>query len=186
VTKLATGRQAVAGASEALEAIGGLGYIESTGLPELLRDAQVLPIWEGTTNVLALEAIRAIHRTNALEPFLLEVRTLASSARHSSLLEPSRTALSAADRAEEWWRAAQGRGAFTLEAHARRFALTLARTLALALLVDQAQWAIDEEHDGRTAEAARRFADRGVDLLLSTDSQQEATRALALDEPLTR
>ena len=44
-------------ASEALEAFGGAGYVEDTGLPTLLRDAQVLPIWEGTTNVLALDAL---------------------------------------------------------------------------------------------------------------------------------
>jgi alkylation response protein AidB-like acyl-CoA dehydrogenase len=183
-TKLATGRQAVAGTSEALEAIGGLGYIESTGLPELLRDAQVLPIWEGTTNVLALEVFRAIHRTGALEPYLVELRARAASARHASLLAPARVAVAAAERAEAWWGEAQRRGAFAFEAHARRFALTLARTMALALLVDQAQWAIDEEQDGQIAEAARRFADRGVDLLSSTDSEEGATRALALDGPL--
>ncbi len=60
LAKLTTGRQAVAVASEALECFGGAGYIEDTGLPRLLRDAQVLPIWEGTTNVLALDALRAL------------------------------------------------------------------------------------------------------------------------------
>ncbi|HEV3470850.1 MAG TPA: acyl-CoA dehydrogenase family protein, partial [Pyrinomonadaceae bacterium] len=58
--KLTTARQAVAAASEVLEAFGGAGYVEDTGLPVLLRDAQVLPIWEGTTNVLALDALRAL------------------------------------------------------------------------------------------------------------------------------
>src|SRR5262245_3516810 len=58
--KLTTAKQAVAVASEALEAFGGAGYVEDTGLPVLLRDAQVLPIWEGTTNVLALDALRAL------------------------------------------------------------------------------------------------------------------------------
>src|SRR5690606_10490992 len=53
IAKLTTGRQAVAVASEVLEAHGGAGYIEDTGLPLLLRDSQVFPIWEGTTNVLA-------------------------------------------------------------------------------------------------------------------------------------
>jgi alkylation response protein AidB-like acyl-CoA dehydrogenase len=48
--KLTTGKQVVAVVSEALEAFGGAGYVEDTGLPMLLRDAQVLPIWEGTTN----------------------------------------------------------------------------------------------------------------------------------------
>src|SRR5918911_36027 len=60
VMKLVTGKQAVMVTSEALEAFGGAGYVEDTGLPVLLRDAQVLPIWEGTTNVLSLDALRAL------------------------------------------------------------------------------------------------------------------------------
>ncbi|HKR00782.1 MAG TPA: acyl-CoA dehydrogenase family protein, partial [Pyrinomonadaceae bacterium] len=60
VMKLTTGKQAVAVTSEVLEAFGGAGYVEDTGLPVLLRDGQVLPIWEGTTNVLSLDALRAI------------------------------------------------------------------------------------------------------------------------------
>ena len=51
VMKLTTAKQAVAVASEVLESFGGAGYVEDTGLPVLLRDSQVLPIWEGTTNV---------------------------------------------------------------------------------------------------------------------------------------
>jgi len=37
-----------------------MGFIERTGLPNLLRDAQVLSIWEGTTNVLCGDFVRAI------------------------------------------------------------------------------------------------------------------------------
>ena len=48
----------VAVLSEIVESFGGAGYVEDTGLPLLLRDAQVLPIWEGTTNVLALDTLR--------------------------------------------------------------------------------------------------------------------------------
>jgi hypothetical protein len=51
IGKLTTGKQGVAVASEALESFGGAGYVNDTGLPKLLADAQVLPIWEGTTNV---------------------------------------------------------------------------------------------------------------------------------------
>ncbi|HMI44326.1 MAG TPA: acyl-CoA dehydrogenase family protein, partial [Gemmatimonadaceae bacterium] len=53
VVKLYTAKQAIAVASEALEAFGGAGYVEDTGIPRLLRDAQVLSIWEGTTNILS-------------------------------------------------------------------------------------------------------------------------------------
>src|SRR5512141_604029 len=57
LTKLVTGKQAVAAVTEVIESFGGAGYIEDTGLPQLLRDTHVLPIWEGTTNVLALDAL---------------------------------------------------------------------------------------------------------------------------------
>nr|MDQ3036790.1 acyl-CoA dehydrogenase family protein [Myxococcota bacterium] len=60
IAKLTTGKQGVAAASEVLECFGGAGYIEDTGLPVLLRDAQVLSIWEGTTNVLSLDTLRAL------------------------------------------------------------------------------------------------------------------------------
>ena len=61
LAKLTTARQAVAGASETLEAFGGAGYVEDTGLPSFSATPQVLSIWEGTTNVLALDAL-ARHR----------------------------------------------------------------------------------------------------------------------------
>src|SRR6185503_3538699 len=65
IAKLVTGKQAVAVASEVLECFGGAGYVEDTGLPRLLRDAQVLPIWEGTTNVLAYDVLRALGKNPA-------------------------------------------------------------------------------------------------------------------------
>ena len=63
VAKAFTAKKAVANISEGLECFGGQGYIEDTGLPSMLRDAQVLPIWEGTTNVMALDVVRAIMKT---------------------------------------------------------------------------------------------------------------------------
>ena len=70
LAKLATGRLAVSSASEYVESFGGAGYVEDTGVPRLLRDAQVLPIWEGTTNVLALDVLRALAREDAGAPLL--------------------------------------------------------------------------------------------------------------------
>jgi hypothetical protein len=183
VAKLLTARQAVAGASEVLEAFGGAGYVEDTGLPELLRDAQVLSIWEGTTNVLSLEAFRAVERADALAPFAAEVRARAGAARDARLAEPARRAREAAEHAERWWAGAAARGGAATEAGARRFALSLGRALALALLVEQAQWDLDHDGDARSAEAARRFARAGVDLLSDEAGEAAATARLALDEP---
>ena len=102
VAKLYTAKQAVTVASEALESFGGAGYIEDTGLPRLLRDAQVLPIWEGTTNVLSLDVWRAIARTDALAPWLGDVRASMSVVKLPSLTAAVAQVRRAADRIERY------------------------------------------------------------------------------------
>ncbi|MEW6730289.1 MAG: acyl-CoA dehydrogenase family protein [Acidobacteriota bacterium] len=72
--KYYTARQAVWAASEAMEVLGGNGYIEEFVTARLLRDAQVLPIWEGTTNILTLDAVRAMTKEEAHEPLLAAIR----------------------------------------------------------------------------------------------------------------
>jgi putative acyl-CoA dehydrogenase len=58
--KLFTGKEVLKVLSECLEGFGGMGFIEGTMLPTMFRDAQVLSIWEGTTNVLCSDFVRAI------------------------------------------------------------------------------------------------------------------------------
>jgi acyl-CoA dehydrogenase len=74
MAKYYTGRLAVQTASEAIEVLGGNGYIEEFVTSRLLRDAQVLPIWEGTTNILVLDAVRAMSKEEALTA-LMEANT---------------------------------------------------------------------------------------------------------------
>ena len=79
LVKLYTAKVAVAYASEAIEAFGGQGYMEDTGIPRLLRDAQVLPIWEGTTNVLSLDALRVLAKNpDVAESYADELERLGS------------------------------------------------------------------------------------------------------------
>src|SRR5262249_10155811 len=59
IAKLHTAKLAVWSASECMELVGGNGYIEDFPMARLLRDAQVLPIWEGTTNILTLDVLRS-------------------------------------------------------------------------------------------------------------------------------
>jgi acyl-CoA dehydrogenase len=229
VMKLTTGKQAVQVLSEVVEAFGGAGYVEDTGLPQLLRDSQVLPIWEGTTNVLSLDTLRALSlgprapapamgaarehiktgsrsdrvevtqagmsqreeggglapahdRTDttsniqnqanigspsvspAFQAFKSAVSNCLSEAGDSRLFDPTRIARSALDHAESWL--TQVKDQTALEAGARRFAMTLGRTMELALLIKHAQWSQDHEADGRATAAARRFANSGIDLLV--------------------
>ncbi|MEW2529833.1 acyl-CoA dehydrogenase family protein [Streptomyces sp. NPDC047071] len=60
--------------AEALECLGGNGYVEDSGLPRLLRESPLNSIWEGSGNVQALDVLRALQREPlALNAFLEEV-----------------------------------------------------------------------------------------------------------------
>lgn len=189
VMKLTTGKQAVLVLSEVIEAFGGAGYVEDTGLPQLLRDAQVLPIWEGTTNVLSLDTFRALGvgrsktriqtptSNDAVSPAFQALKSAVShcldEARDPRLAGPVRITRSALTHAETWLAQTETPA---LEAAARRFAMTLGRTMELALLIRHAQWSEDHESDGRATAAARRFANSGIDLLV--DHNQDDARIL--------
>jgi alkylation response protein AidB-like acyl-CoA dehydrogenase len=173
IMKLTTARQAVSVASEVLECFGGAGYVEDTGVPVLLRDTQVLPIWEGTTNVLALDALRAVGSDGAgLAALKMEVESCASEARRVQQLETaSDTAVAAFARAHAWFESAAREGQSALEAGARRFALTLGRATALALMSAHASWSFEHERDQRAISAARRFALSGIDLIVPMSAE---------------
>src|SRR5207237_5340520 len=51
---------------DAMEVRGGCGYIEEWSDPRLVRDAHLGSIWEGTSNIVALDVLRAIRREGAL------------------------------------------------------------------------------------------------------------------------
>jgi acyl-CoA dehydrogenase len=72
--KYRTGEQAVAGSHTAIEVHGGNGYIEEYVTPRLLRDAQVTTVWEGTSNILALDLLRVMKKENSHIHFLEMIR----------------------------------------------------------------------------------------------------------------
>jgi putative acyl-CoA dehydrogenase len=69
-------------AGEALECLGGNGYVEDSPMPRLYRDAPLNSIWEGSGNVQALDAIRTMARNpDSVEAFLAEVSQAAGADR---------------------------------------------------------------------------------------------------------
>jgi acyl-CoA dehydrogenase len=132
LAKLATARLSVAAASEYLECFGGAGYVEDTGIPRLLRDAQVLPIWEGTTNVLALDVLRAVVREDAGKRLLARLERTAEEA---AAPQVSDTLVAAAgDLRRALAAVAADPYADAVVAGARGLALRMAYALAAALL----------------------------------------------------
>jgi alkylation response protein AidB-like acyl-CoA dehydrogenase len=154
LAKLWTGKLAVRIASETCEAFGGAGYIENTGIPLLLRDAQVYPIWEGTTNVLALDALRVLAKSG-IDPFRNAIESmLAAAPAHAGAID------AAVASAARWIHEYAGEREI-LEAGARGLALTLARTYAAALLARRAAQA----GDAFASAALARFLDHGLSRL---------------------
>jgi acyl-CoA dehydrogenase len=64
---------------ECMELMGGIGYIEDLILPKLLRDVMVLPIWEGAGNIMILDMLRALNKSEGFVVMCEEIRTAASS-----------------------------------------------------------------------------------------------------------
>jgi acyl-CoA dehydrogenase len=175
LAKASTGKLAVANASEVVECFGGPGYIEDTEIPRLLRDSQVLPVWEGTTNVLSLDVVRALARDGALAPYLAYVdRALDVSGEWvgpvAADLRPVRDAVAEEARAA----AADPTGAAT-QARARHLMERMAGLLAAAALLDQAVFDLDRG-DARAGLVASLWARRR---LLGDPAAGEGHRAFA-------
>ena len=183
LAKLATAKQAVAVASEALEGFGGAGYVEDTELPVWLRDAQVLPIWEGTTNVLSLDVLRAVVREDTLGPWLASHRRRLSALRATPLAGVAATLETHVAEVEGFLPRAREAGPAFTEAAARRFALKLAALSAGLPLAEQGAWALAAERGERSAHAARRWATERIPSLLEPD---EATTRLGASRDLSR
>ncbi|MGV3524360.1 MAG: acyl-CoA dehydrogenase family protein [Candidatus Sericytochromatia bacterium] len=142
VIKLTTAKQAVAVLSEVLECFGGAGYVEDTGLPMLLRDAQVLPIWEGTTNVLSLDTLRVLAQSDQARVILQQMLDWGQGIDSSAVRQARQTLV----QAFEWLVATQAHEPGQAEASARRFALTLGRSLSVLAMARQI--AVSETLDG--------------------------------------
>jgi putative acyl-CoA dehydrogenase len=121
IAKLYTAKMSVQISSEVIEAFGGAGYIEDTGLPLLLRDAQVFPIWEGTTNILSLDLLRVLRKSPEIIPQFLESTNFSKAPHGNEILAQSHQLLSA-------WLTAADDGK---EAQAREMAFLLAELLIL-------------------------------------------------------
>lgn len=128
---------------EALECLGGNGYVEESGMPRLLREAPLNSIWEGSGNVQALDVLRALRREPlALNAFLQEVgKARGADHRLDAAIKDLLTELADLD---------------GIEARARRLVERVALVLQGSLL---ARWAPPEVADAFCA--SRLGGDRG-------------------------
>ncbi len=137
-TKYWACKRAPGHAAEALECLGGNGYVEESGMPRLYREAPLGSIWEGSGNVAALDVLRALTRQpETAEAFFAELDLAAG----------------ADDRLDQAVARLRKELADPAEARARRIAEALALALQGALLVRHAPPAVAD------AFAASRLAD---------------------------
>ena len=115
---------------DAMEVRGGAGYTEEWSDSRLVRDAHLGSIWEGTSNIVALDVLRAIRRENCLQALLPELDERI--ARAPRLLA-GRVAASL-DKAAEF---AHETASAPSDAHARQAATGLYYACAAALLADE-------------------------------------------------
>ncbi|THA28920.1 DNA alkylation response protein [Streptomyces sp. A1277] len=136
-------RQPVA-VAEALECLGGNGYVEDSGMPRMYREAPLNGIWEGSGNVNALDLLRALAREpESLEAFGAEIE-----------------AASGADRRlDTAWQELRGQLVLTEDAplRARRLIERAALVLQGSLLVRHAPAAVADAFC-----ASRLAGDRGL------------------------
>ncbi|MBS1968514.1 MAG: acyl-CoA dehydrogenase family protein [Chloroflexi bacterium SZAS-1] len=144
LNKYATSIAATATVHQAIELFGGNGAIEDFSvLPRLYRDAIVLESWEGTHNVLCLQALRDMARYRVHEPFLAELEAIVAAIQRPQLghiCTEIASAIAAARALAERVLALEPRAA---EAHARRLADALIAVAQAAYLLRDATWAAD-------------------------------------------
>ena len=120
-------------AAEALECLGGNGYVEESGMPRVYRQQPLLSIWEGSGNVVCLDVLRALQR----EPETLEaLRNEIALAGDAELTADADAAVAEAD-----------------EAGARRAVERLAVALQAALLIRHAPAAVADAFRARAGTA---------------------------------
>jgi putative acyl-CoA dehydrogenase len=119
--------------AEAMEVLGGNGYVEESALPRFYREAPLNSIWEGSGNVMCLDVLRAARRESAAIDALVAEMALARGA--DARLDRHAAAVTAALRQPD-----------TRESDARRVAGAVAVGLAAALLVRHTPAAIGDAY----------------------------------------
>jgi alkylation response protein AidB-like acyl-CoA dehydrogenase len=158
LAKYWTAKQAVAAAAAAVELIGGDGYTEDWATARLYRDAMVLPVWEGPANIQALEVLRLVTgETQAGAPFAARVDRIVDSVA-AGLDAEGTTVRAACARCLEWVRET-GAAGHDPPRHALRLMDLMSRTLAGALLLEEAAQDLSTG-DNRKALVLRRFLRR--------------------------
>lgn len=164
--KLYTAKQCIKVVSEVLESFGGAGYIEDTGLPKMLRDVQVLSIWEGTTNVLSLDTLRSISKENTINPFIKNILDRIENTSNLFTSEKEKI-VKALDGIKEYLILSQSQDIDFSEAGARNLSYSLIKVFMASLLVEYADQ-INQDKNFYSV-IAKRWCNKKLDITFIPD-----------------
>ncbi|WP_327052021.1 acyl-CoA dehydrogenase family protein [Halomicrococcus gelatinilyticus] len=157
IAKHRTARMAVDTASYAMEIQGGNGYVDDFVTNRLLRDAQVLPIWEGTSNVLSLDFLRTLERESTHEALVPLVQRTLDAADHPALASLAETVTGEFERLQEAVLSLATESAAYAQHEAKRLADYVFDVVTASLLLASAQRELDANDDARKAVVAEWF-----------------------------
>ncbi len=155
LAKYQTAEEANVACRAAIEIIGGNAYTYDYVTPRLLRDAQVMTVWEGPANIQALELLRLLaprHQGAQMFAERIEAILAAAAPECAGLAAAIGEALALVREAILY----MGREAGEAERHARKLLALMADTLAAALLLEEANDALGRQ-DHRKALVTRLF-----------------------------
>jgi acyl-CoA dehydrogenase len=167
VAKYRTARDAVDAASYAMEIRGADGYVEDYVNPRLLRNAQVLPIWEGPSNVMALDVLRAMLSELSHEVLLDTLEDRLHDIDHPRLADATETVATALDGLADAFDAVATTDRAGAQREAKELADYVFDVAAGVLLAERAQCRLETADDAREAVVAdwfvrRELADRAA------------------------
>lgn len=166
---------------EAMNVRGGNGYVEDWVNARLLRDAYLGAIWEGSTNVVALDVQRAIVKDRALEALIAFVLARLDGVRERQVKQVTdlvRGVLADVERRAAGW---PTQPSPARELDARGVAETLYHALAVALLLDEGQALRAERDDHHKLLVATLYARRWLVPSMPGASAFSARALAALD-----
>jgi hypothetical protein len=174
LAKYLTAEDAIRAARSALELIGGNGYTSDYPIARILRDAQVLTVWEGPANIQALELLRVLTTNDAAALYRARIEKIlaqmnGSRAALHEILE-ARLKQDSADIALVTANSQNG------ERYARKLLHRLSQSFALALLCEAAA----EDREEKRLLAALRYAEEIAPPKIGSENQQVRAAASAL------
>lgn len=136
IVKLYTAKKVIKWSSELLEVFGGAGYIEDTGIPRFMRDNQVFSLWEGTTNVLALDLLRAMKKDQSFEIFSRMIEKKCARIQSADLKAEVRLVLSALFQLQSIIKEASEQSDLEFEGKARDIAFSVGNLAAAVQMLE--------------------------------------------------